>query len=364
MVIEAGIFAGIIGHERVTGLLAGEVVSPAQAYLFVGPAGVGKGTVARRFGGALLCPQQGGHDDTCSSCRRAAAGNHPDLLLVEPEGRTALTVEQARRTIAQATLAPVEAARKVFLFEDAGTMNEEAANALLKTLEEPTPSTVFLLVAEAEEDLPATVASRCRTVHFGRVPNTDLVEALVGRGIPRQQAGNAAGVAGGRPGLALTLATRPEVAAFRQAWLEVPQRVSARPGDAFRLAAGILEAAAPLLEGLKERQTAETAAGEGLGDPARRALKDRHDREVRRASQALLMTGLEIVASWYADAASVQFGGPVRNRDVPTTALVSVSPAAAVTNAERAMEAVVALQANQRPQLVLASLFCDLGAST
>ncbi|HAX81566.1 MAG TPA: DNA polymerase III subunit delta', partial [Actinobacteria bacterium] len=124
-------FEGIVGHEHVLELLAAEAVRPAHAYLFVGPGSVGKAAVARRFAAQLLCQD----DPGCR--RRVLADLHPDLILVEPDGRTGLGVERARETVARAVLTPVEADHKVFLFEDAGAMNEEAANALLKTLEEP-----------------------------------------------------------------------------------------------------------------------------------------------------------------------------------------------------------------------------------
>jgi DNA polymerase-3 subunit delta' len=340
------VFAGVIGHERVVELLAREIGAPASSYLFVGATGVGKATVARRFAAALVCPTGGSHEGECGSCRRARSGSHPDVVEVEPEGRQSLGVDQARATIAQAALTPVEATRKVFAFEEAGAMTEQAANALLKTLEEPTATTVFLLVSESEDDLPATVASRCRTVHFGRVADDVIVRALVDGGVDPDHAETLTRLAGGRPGLALTLHASPAVAEFRIAWLSVPTRATDRPGESFVLAQELLAAVDPLLEGV----------GEGL--PKEQADKDR-----RRARQALLATGLEIVASWYLDAATVQLGGQVRNRDVPAATLTAVSPARAVANADRALDAVADLQANLRPQLLLADLLTDLGAA-
>lgn len=355
-------FSGMIGHGRVTELLAREIEAPAQAYLFTGPSNVGKATVAHRFAAALLCPERGEHAAACSSCRRVATGNHPDVKVVEPDGKSALTVEQARATIAQAPLAPVESPRKVFVFDEAGAMTEQAANALLKTLEEPTRTTIFVLVAEAEDDLPATIASRCRTVHFGRVREEELVGALEARGIASDQAAEAARISGGRPGLALGLATRPEVAAYRRSWLGIPMRVSANPGEAFRLADELLAAIDPLLEALKERQSAQMEAMQDLPPARLRMMRDRNEREARRERQALFVGGLEILASWYTDAASAQFGGPVRNHDIPAATLAMISPEAAVANAGRVLDAVTDLLANQRPQLVFATLFAELGA--
>ena len=182
MVAVADIFDDLIGHAHVIDLLRSEVLNPAQAYLFVGPASTGKASAARRFAAALLCSD----DSECA--RRVMAGVHPDVVLVEPAGRRFITVDQARTTIAQASLAPLEGSRKVFLFEEGGLMNDEAANALLKTLEEPTRSTIFLLVAEADDELPETVASRCRKIVFGRVSEEEVGDGLVRLGIEPEQA--------------------------------------------------------------------------------------------------------------------------------------------------------------------------------
>jgi DNA polymerase-3 subunit delta' len=354
-------FEEVIGHHRVVGLLERDVHRPSQAYLFVGPGGVGKATVARLFAAALLCPEQGDHESPCSSCRRVGSGSHPDLVSVEPSGTSALTVDQARSTVALSRLAPIEGDRKVFLFAEAGAMTEGSANALLKTLEEPSASTVFLLATESEDDLPATIASRCRTVQFGRVEEGVLVAGLVARGVSAEQAEQVAKISGGRPGLALTLATQPEVAVYRRVWMTVPQRVSPIPGHAFALAEDVLEAVKPMLDGLEQRHTDELAEAEDHGGIGT-ALQDRHAREMKRSSQALLVSGLEMLASWYTDSAAAQFGGEVRNRDIPVHDLAMITPARAVGAAERVLGAVVALRANQRQKLVLAELFADLGA--
>src|SRR3990172_311429 len=206
------IFDDVIGHRPILEMLGNDAVRPSHAYLFVGPGSVGKAAVARRFAASLLC----GDDAGC--IRRVLANGHPDLTLVEPDGKTVLTVDRARETIARAVLTPVEASHKVFVFEEAGAMNEEAANALLKTLEEPSASTVFILVAESEDELPPTVASRARTVLFGRVPDDEIAAALEAHGVDADQAERAAAASGGRAGGALVLAPPPEGAAFRSAW--------------------------------------------------------------------------------------------------------------------------------------------------
>jgi len=352
--VTADLFDDYIGHQSVVGLLRDDAQHPAQAYLFTGPASTGKAAAALRFIALLIGP------DDADVQRRVMAGAHPDVVVVEPAGRASITVDQARRAVSQASLAPMEGDRKVFLFEEAGAMNDEAANALLKTLEEPTASTVFVLVAESEDDLPDTIASRCRTVVFGRVLEDEIVAGLTSLGIEETQAHQAARISGGRPGLAVALATRSEVAEFRHLWLSIPMRLPPNPGDAYVLAEEAVKACEPLLAAIKDRQRGEVAAYEVAGGEAK-GLRDRHDRELKRASSALYVSGLEILAGFYRDVAAAQFGAAVRNPDLSSAMLTWVAPAAAVANAERVMETIESLQANQRPQLALAALFSDLG---
>jgi len=350
------LFEGVIGHAAVTDVLQRDVVEPAHAYLLVGPHGVGKATIARRFAAGILC----GDDTQCAS--RVLRGLHPDVVLIEPDGRAAITVEQARNAVALANLAPVEGDRKVFVLEEGGAMNDEAANALLKTLEEPTASTIFVVIAESEDDLPETVASRCRTVVFGRVGEDEISAGLLNLGVDEERAKQAARISGGRPGLAISLATRADVAAFRNVWMSVPLRLSEHPGDGYRLADEVALAAAPLMAALKERLEDEAATLEAEGGLSR-AVEQRHARELKRAAIALHVSGLEVLAGFYRDVAAAQLGAPVRNPDIPAPALTRLRPRQAVRNAHRILEAIEAIEANQRPQLALAALFADIGES-
>ncbi len=349
-------FSDVIGHRTVVGLLDADLASPAQAYLFVGPSNVGKATVARRFAAALI----GGNDREAT--RRAREGSHPDLVLVAPEGRTSITVDQARTVVASAVRAPLEADRKVFLLEEASMLNDQAANALLKTIEEPIASTTFILVAESEHDLPPTVASRCRTVVFGRVAELDIVAGLADAGVDSDSANSAANISGGRPGLAIALATEPSVSDFRAAWLGVPDKLTDHPGDAYKLVTAVVEATEPLLGAIKARQSDQIDARYATTDTIPKAVLDRQKRELARASDALYVTGLELLASFYRDTAAAQFGAPVLNADIPVSSLTHVTSKQAISNAQRVLDTVDSLRANQRPQLALAALFVDLGS--
>lgn len=347
-------FESVIGHYDVVGLLTSELENPAQAYLFVGPSNVGKATVARQFAAALVA----GGDDAAFA--RAAASKHPDVIVVAPDGRTAITVDQARAVVSSAFLSPLEGDRKVFLLEEASMLNEGAANALLKTIEEPIRSSAFVLVADSEDDLPMTIASRCRTVVFGRVRESDVVDGLVDQGVEASRAEEAARVSGGRPGLALALATEPAAAAYRDAWLSVPAELTEHPGDAYRLAANVLEATEPLLTAIKRRQEDEVERIYGK-ESAPKAVQERQERELKRASDALHVTGLELLAAFYRDTAAAQLGAEVQNTDIPVGLLTRIDVATAVARAERVFEAIDSLKANQRVNLALASLFVDLG---
>jgi hypothetical protein len=144
----------------------------------------------------------------------------------------------------------------------------------------------------------------------------------------------------------MALTTRPEVAGLRQSWLALPGRVSGRPGDGFALADEILARLEPL--------AAELSAHHPTVEARERAKK--------RAIQSLLAGGLEILASFYLDAASLQLGGPIRNRDVPLPELTRVEPARAVSGALMILDAVVDLAGNLRAVPVLAALFTALGS--
>ncbi len=144
-----------------------------HAMLFVGMPGVGKKVFAEQFSHALLCSAPNEHGFACGQCKHCqlvAAGNHPDLFVIEPEAiGKAIKIDRVRELISQVAKTAQLSSHKVILIQPADAMNINAANALLKTLEEPTPSTIIILITEHASTLPATIRSRCQIVHF-RVP--------------------------------------------------------------------------------------------------------------------------------------------------------------------------------------------------
>nr|WP_303646122.1 DNA polymerase III subunit [Candidatus Solincola tengchongensis] len=197
-----------VGHLR-SMLLRGDV---PHALLFTGPRGVGKFTTALVMSAALLCPS--GDADGCPSCRRVAARMHPDLHLLEPEGMN-IRVERVRELESALSRKSVEGRGHVVVVDEAQSMTAEAANAFLKTLEEPLPDTHLILVSESRDSLPPTVVSRCREVRFTSIGWRELEEYLVRReGLPREEARSLGRRAGGMFGRAVTWARHPEAAVY------------------------------------------------------------------------------------------------------------------------------------------------------
>lgn len=280
------IFPEILGQERARTVIARLLQSGRvpHALLFHGPEGVGKGWIAGLFARSLICGQpgtDGGACGTCTDCRRAEHGNHPDVFVVtrlpkkdkradapdpadEEDGdeapaakagelRSFIVVQQIRELNHHATYAPREAARRVFIVDPADRMNAESQNALLKTLEEPGARCVIVLVASRPHLLLPTVRSRCFRIGFGAMRPDELASALLARGMSHAEARARAALASGRPGLALTL-DLPALETRRDLILKSLETLSASPQGVAELQAyadRILgETETELLEGL------------------------------------------------------------------------------------------------------------------
>lgn len=196
----------IIGHNQITRALLNAVIHDrvAHAYLFAGPEGVGKTTTARAFARALLCaaPDRGDACGQCRACRQVEHANHPDCHYVGPEGAS-IKIEQVREIQRKVMFRSYQGGRKVLIIEKAGAMTAEAANCLLKTLEEPPGDTVFILLTAAPQVLPATVLSRCQQFFFKSLPVPELAATLSrSYGLAEEEARLLAALSGGSLGKA------------------------------------------------------------------------------------------------------------------------------------------------------------------
>jgi DNA polymerase-3 subunit delta' len=243
-------WSSILGHDDVIERLRGSLARGrlAHAYLLVGPEGIGKGLVARELAATVQCARQG--DEACGqcpACHKVAHGNHPDVAFVRRIERTAkgarrtqILIDQVREEI-QDPIAykPFEGRYKVFVICDAEQMSEEAQNCLLKTLEEPPPHSLLLLVASRLEPFVDTVVSRCQVLRFRPLP-TELAERiLVGQHAMDADAARVlARLSGGSPGRALRYAD--EGSLDTAVWL-LGQLAVARPGAEFVVAADLLD---------------------------------------------------------------------------------------------------------------------------
>ncbi len=202
-------FEQIIGHKNVCTFLAGAIKTGrvAHAYLFLGPAQVGKETVARAFAEALL------HGD---GIEHRSLLTHPDVTLVSRptdektgEPKAAITIDQIRAFRERLGYSSLFASWKIAFIRDAETLTAEAANALLKTLEEPRGKTVIILIAARARLIPATIRSRTQLVRFSLVRRNELEVALKHRGAGPHDAERLSRIASGRPGSALALLEDP-----------------------------------------------------------------------------------------------------------------------------------------------------------
>ncbi len=187
----------------------------AHAYLFWGPDGVGKTMAAMAFAQAILCTSRQGGDSCgeCVSCRKVMAGSHPDLVVVSPAGNS-IKIGQVRDLHNQMGLQRFEGRHRVVVIRQAETMTEEAANALLKALEEPVGETVYILVSHNPALLLLTILSRCLAVQFGPLAPRPIRDIMAENGMAIPEVMTR--LAGGSINSALDLMQRPQALALRQ----------------------------------------------------------------------------------------------------------------------------------------------------
>ena len=252
-------FASIVGHRRLTTLLAQAIVRETlpPTMLFAGPSGVGKYAVAKAVASALNCltpvrERDGFAQDACGMCRscdRIDRDMHVDILMLQPDERASIKIEAVRDALERTGFRPFEGRRRVVIIRDADTLEVASQNALLKSLEEPPPATVFALTSAVPGALLPTVRSRCMRLNFGTLTAREVADVLTrDHGVAERDAIDAAALSDGRVGQALALGSS-DVATLRETALLLLRQAASAPGTQ-----GRLQAAAVLATGSSKKE--------------------------------------------------------------------------------------------------------------
>jgi DNA polymerase-3 subunit delta' len=316
------VLPGIEAHPHARAVLGAALAPrgrPSHAYLLHGPAGVGKRALARAFAAALLADGSPDADTARAVTERVARGTHPDLTWVTPSGAAEMLVGDIDEpVVAAAARTPFEADRRVFVIEAAETLNEQAANRLLKTLEEPPAYAHLVLVSDRREEVLATIASRCQHVRFDALAPETIAQGLLAEGAcaageeehawacARLALGDAtrAKMLAGEEGRALRRAAEGYVRSALAAggvgvgerrWVELLEAAKVAGASAGERAGERLQGELELAPS-KERKKLEREAQEG------------RRRTERRARARALDRGLQLAELWLRDVVCVQEG--------------------------------------------------------
>jgi DNA polymerase-3 subunit delta' len=268
---------------------------PPQSLLIVGMAGVGKRTLAHSLAAAWLCPQrtQRGHCQTCSVCQKwSDSGEHPDLRVLKPDPDQ-IKIDAVRETRQWANFAPAVAPFRFVILEEAQRLNPAAANALLKTLEEPPPRYHFILTAPASDLLLQTILSRCRIVRLGALTTESVYQHLKARfDLPDTTLHTIAEFSEGAIGRAIRWAET----------LAAPETEGKS-----KSAQGELDALQKLLQVFARLGTASLEEALRLAYDFREACKALEGGAEERSSRAALALGLEYLIQWYRDSLALGY---------------------------------------------------------
>jgi DNA polymerase-3 subunit delta' len=316
------VLAELDRHPHARAVLAPALAAgghPSHAYLFHGPGGAGKRSAARAVAAELLAQ---GSADPSSARARVASGAHPDLTWVAPSGAHEILVSDIDGpVVSAASKTPFEAQRRVFVVERVDELGDEAANRMLKTLEEPPSFVHLILLTDRLVEVLPTIRSRCQVVRFDAPSVSEVAASIVTLGVPPETADACARLSLGDAGRARELASE-EGSALREGgerfaraalaasvgatrpWSDVLRSVRAR-GDATRTELEAVAAAELELYPRKERKRIETE------------WTERSRRARRRTETAALDLALQLVSLWFADLICLSVGAPelVRNTD-------------------------------------------------
>ncbi len=327
--VATGVWADLVGQQRAIEVLQAAVQAAHQrsaggghamthAWLFTGPPGSGRSNAAKAFAAALLCDQGGCGE--CNTCRTALSRAHPDVTVLRTE-LLSIGVSQAREIAARAAMSPTVARYQVILIEDADRLTEQAADALLKSLEEPPPRTIWMLCAPSADDLIVTIRSRTRQVNLRTPPDAAVAQLLVDRDqIPPAMAAHAARAAQGHIGRARALARSEQARIARHQVLKIPGSL-ASVGACLAAAEAVVAVASAEAEeataALDARELAELKEALGFGTKGARpkqaqaALKELEGEQKTRAKRLqrdALDRVLTELTTWYRDVLSIQMG--------------------------------------------------------
>ncbi len=355
-------WSAVVGQPRAVAALTAAAASPVHAYLLVGPPGSGKRAAAAAFAGELIVAADGGagaDPARAARHRRLAAGDeHPDVFVLSPAGNSLRREDEVSQLIVEASRTPVEGSRKVLVVDRFHTATPAAAAALLKPVEEPAGSVVWVLLAEQVLPEHVTIASRCTRVDFGPVSEDEMAAVLVSEGqVEADRAPLVAAAAAGNLHRARVLATDERLAARREAWWGVPDRLD---GTGATVALLVAELRAMIDEAggaLSERHRAAIVALDereeqfGVRGSGRAAVEAQHKREHRQFRTDEIRFGLATLTSRYRDQITSSPG------DDPA----SVRRAAAAMRAiDRLRATAESLIRSPNEALALQALFLDL----
>jgi DNA polymerase III subunit delta' len=366
--VSAPVLDRVPGQEGAIAFLRGAASRPHHAYVFAGPEGSGKSIAARAFAAALLCARGG--CGACRDCRLALEDHHPNEFLVEPEGRD-IHVDTIRAEVWHpAYRTAPEPGRKVFVIREADRLSPQAADTLLKVLEEPPADAILLLLSARAHELPDTVLSRCHVIAFTALPEAFVVDELVRDGADEVRARLAARLAGGNLGRARRLAAADTGLAFRDAARQAIDLASSGPTGALAAADVVLTAAAGYKRSIKEELAGELAPfldergrpEEAYRGPIRR-IELRFQRRERRAERDFVDWVLLGVTALLRDAVASGVGGGIEvlmNPDLAGGARLPVVLAARAMAAVEEARAALAEDVNLNTKLVLERAFLRL----
>jgi DNA polymerase-3 subunit delta' len=356
------VFADVVGQERVVETLQRAAQRPVHAYLLVGPRGSGVENAARSFAAMLI-----GVADDERGRALVLRGIHPDVVEFEPGGASYRVKDDVRqRVLPEAARAPIEADRKVLILLEAerlrGNQNE-SANAMLKTLEEPPARAVIVLVTSAPDDLLPTLRSRCQRIDFDPVPDSSVQAVLEREGVAPELAATAAALGGGQ--LARARAFAGPMRELHDAFSSAPARVDGTGATSLALAEELDRAVDAAADAAAQRHVAELAhfdaEMERLGytdrdaQRLRRRVEERQRREARRTRIDLLIEGVTAIESVYRDVLANP--APPLNAD---HARLHVAPRLAAAALDACREAREAFPINEKGIVRLAYLLMTL----